>query len=132
MEFKTNWSSADYYNPEDLNRVEEAIKETAQLIKDLLGIDVGLEPTVTNRDYSRIEYAEDLNRIERNIEKLFVLDIQGLIGMKTNWGAVEPESFSYVDANRLEHNLSLLYPIFDKNSRNINYCGTFACGEDVI
>lgn len=130
MEFKTNWTSTDYYNAEDLNRVENGVIEVASLIDKLLGLDVELEETVTNRDYSRIEFAESLNRIERNIEKLSVFNLAGLVPMKTHWQA--GDSFSYVDANRLENNLSLLFPILDKNIKNVNYCGENYCGEEVI
>ena len=130
MEFKTNWTSEDYYNADDLNRVETIIIETAELVNALFGLSVELEPTVTDRDYSRIEFAEDLNRIERNIERLMVLDLERLLTMKTNWQAGDP--FSFEDANRLEYNLSVLYPILDKNSRNVVYSGTFNSGEEVI
>lgn len=124
---KLNWTEDDYYNPEDLNRVENNTLEVAQLIQQLIGTNVNLESTVTNRDYSSIEFADSLNRVERNLEKLSVLNLNGLKTLKTNWQA--GDSFSYKDAIRLENNLFVLYEVLSKNTVNINYCGTFSCGE---
>ncbi len=125
-----SWTEDDYYNAGDLNRVENNTKEIARLIKQLLGMDVGLEPTETNRDYTRIEFAESLNRIERNLERLSVLNLPGLRQLKTNWQALDP--FDYRDAIRLETNVAILYDILSKNTTSLNYAGTFSCGEEVI
>lgn len=127
---KLNWTEDNYYNAEDLNRVETNTLEVAQLIEQLIGVNVNLESTVTNRDYSSIEFADSLNRVERNLEKLSVLDLDGLRQLKTNWQV--GDSFSYKDAVRLENNLSILYNVLSKNITNINYCGVFNCGEEVI
>lgn len=127
---KLNWTEDDYYNAEDLNRVESNTKVVADLIKQLIGVDVGLEPTETNRDMSRIEFADSLNRIERNLERLSVFNLPGLRQLKTNWQAMDP--FDYRDAIRLETNLAILYEVLSKNVTNVYYAGTFNCGEDVI
>lgn len=127
---KLNWKETDYYNAEDLNRVENNTIEVAQLIKQLIGVDVNLESTVINRDYSSIEFADSLNRVERNLEKLSVLNLNSLQSLKTNWQVGDP--FNYKDAIRLENNLSVLYGILSKNTNNIMYCGFFNCGEEVI
>lgn len=130
MEFQKNWTSEDYYNADDLNRVEQATLEVSEWIKNMLAVNVGIDPVVTDRDYSSIIYANDLNRVESNIEKLDVLDKLNLIDMKTNWQVAD--AFSYEDANRLEFNLSLLYPLFKVNSENLVYSGEFYAGEEVI
>lgn len=127
---KLDWTEDNYYNPEDLNRVESNTVKVAQLIQQLLGINVNLESTTTDRDYSTIEFADSLNRVERNLEKLSVLNLSGLKPLKTNWQMGDP--FSFKDAIRLETNLAVLYPVLSKNITNVNYCGMVTCGEDVV
>lgn len=85
QEPKLNWTKEDYYNAKDLNRVENNTLEVAQLIQQLIGVNVNLENTITNRDYSYIEFADSLNRVERNLQKLSVLNLNGLQQLKTNW-----------------------------------------------
>lgn len=127
---KLNWSAIDYYNAADLNRVENNTQEVANLIRQVIGTIINLEPIVTDRDYSSIEFFDGLNRVERNLEKLSVLNLDGLMPLKTNWQV--GDSFSYEDAIRLENNLSILYAILSKNAVATHYAGTFNCGEDVI
>lgn len=128
--FKLDWGPDDYYNAEDFNRIENNTLEVAKLINELLGSDVDLEPIVTNRDYTSIEFADSLNRIERNIEKVSNLNLNGIVSMKTTWKV--GDNFSYKDANRLENNLSIIYSLLIKNVGNVPYCGGFNCGSQVI
>jgi len=127
---KLDWSEDDFYNAEDLNRVEGNTAATAELLRTLLGIKVALESVVTDRDYTSIEFADSLNRIERNIRRLSVINIPGLKAQKTNW--LPGDAFSYKDAIRLEKNVAILYPILNANLASIKYCGTFACGEELF
>lgn len=124
---KINWTSEDYYNAQDLNRVENNTIEVANLIKQLIGINVNIEETVTDRNYNTIEFADSLNRVERNLEKLSVLNLSGLKELKTTWQA--GDAFSYKDAIRLENNLKILHDVLYKNLKNIKYCGSFNCGQ---
>lgn len=128
--FKIDWGPDDYYNAEDFNRVENNTLEVVKLINELLGSDIKLEPVVTNRNYSSIEFPDSLNRIERNIEKDSSLNLNGIVPMKTTWKV--GDSFSYRDANRLENNLYIIYSLLIKNIGNVPYCGTFNCGSQVI
>lgn len=127
---KLNWTQDDYYNSEDLNRVENNTVEVSNLIKQLIGININLEQPITNRDYSSIEFADSFNRIERNLEKLKVLNLEGLRAAKTTWQT--GDSFTFNDAIRYETNLSILYNVFSRNIGNVSYCGMITCGEDVI
>lgn len=127
---KLDWTEDDYYNAEDLNRVENNTLEVAKLIQQLIGVKVKLESTITNRDYRSIEFADSLNRVERNLEKLSVLNLGKLKPLKTTWQT--GDIFSYKDAIRLENNLTILYSVLNENVANVNYCGTFSCGEEVI
>ena len=129
QEPKTDWSSEDCYNFEDLNRVESNTKIVAGLVK-LFDRIPDLE-TNTNRDMSSIEFAESLNRIENNIKILGERRIlPGWISPKMDWEY--NQRFSYVDANRLEKNLKLLYEYYKGNSELFKYCGAYTCGEEVI
>lgn len=128
--FKIDWGPDDYYNAEDFNRVENNTLEVAKLINELLGSDVKLEPIVTDRDYSSIEFPDSLNRIERNIQKDSNLNLNGIVPMKTTWKV--GDKFSYKDANRLENNLYIIYSLLIKNVGNVPYCGSFNCGSRVI
>ena len=121
---KLDWTEEDYYNAEDLNRVENNTNEVAQLLG------VSLEAVKTDRDYSSIEFDNGLNRIERNLEKVSILNLPGIKALKTNWQA--GDIFNYRDAIRLETNPAIIYPVLLKNRANMRYCGSYICGEDVI
>lgn len=126
---KTDWNSEDYYNFEDLDRVENNTQVVAELIK-LFDTIPDLEIN-TNRDIKSIEFAESLNRIENNIKILGERRIlPGWISPKIDWEY--NQRFSYVDANRLERNLELLYKHYKGNSKLFRYCGAYICGEEVI
>lgn len=128
---KIDWNGNDFFNFEDTNRIEN----NAGVVKDLIAFLEGnfnLEQLKTDRNMISIEFADSLNRIERTIEKLkneFYAPI-GWQECKTNWKA--GDSFSYIDANRLEKNLKILYELAKCTTDNLKYCGTFSCGEEVI
>lgn len=124
IEPKLNWKETDYYNYWDLDRVENNTK----VIADILGVQVN--DIVTDRDFKSIPYAEVLNKVESNIEKISYLPIEGLEEMKTTWQY--GESFDWKDAIRLEKNLKLIYDILLENKQNELMCGTFYCGEEVL
>ena len=90
---------------------------------------VTLESTETGRDYKHIEFADDLNRVERNIHALTTgfLAPPGYV-FPTVWIPLAP--FDYRDANRLERNLQLLYTWAAGVVASFKRCGTFACGEE--
>ena len=93
--FKIDWGPDDYYNAEDFNRVENNTLEVVKLINELLGSDIKLEPVVTNRNYSSIEFPDSLNRIERNIEKDSSLNLNGIVPMKTTWNLFGSQNWTY-------------------------------------
>ena len=129
QEPKTSWSSEDYYNFEDLNRVESNTQVVVELVK-LFNKTPDLE-IEANRNMKSIEFAESLNRIEKNINILCGNRVLSeLIAPKINWE--HNQKFSYVDANRLEKNLKLLYEYYKGNSELFKYCGAYTCGEEVI
>lgn len=126
-----NWEYDDYFNIEDLNRVENNILEIYLLAKILRG-EFNLEEINTSHDIKTIPFADVLNRVEGNINILGnkLYKPQGWIQPKLDWRYNQP--FSYEDANRLEYNLLVLYNYAKGNIDNFRYCGAYTCGEEVI
>lgn len=128
---KTDWLPTDYYNFEDLNRVEVATK----IVKDRIAIFRGeIVPitTVTNRTETSIEFADSLNRIENNILQLkLTFPNTALFEFsKTDW--VHDTPFDFSDANRLERNLYDMFYAIEANISNIPYCGQIIAGQEGV
>lgn len=129
--FKTDWTSQDYYNFEDLNKVENntiAVKDLVEILRS----EVHLGEIDIDRDIKSIPFADALNRVERNINILGnkLYKPKRWIPPKLEWAYDQP--FSYEDANRLEYNLLLLYNYAKGNIDSFKYCGLYICGEEVI
>jgi hypothetical protein len=126
---KIDWTSNDYYNFKDLNRVEnntEVVEALVKLFASMPKLEI-----IKDRDILSIEFADNLNRIENNIDILGKRrELPGWIPNKLDWEY--NQKFSYVDANRLERNLKILYDYYKKNSSMFKYCGMSTCGEGVI
>jgi hypothetical protein len=126
---KTDWLPSDYYNFEDLNRVEQATQVVRGRVAVFRGQLVTLEPIKTNRNTKTIEFADSLNRLETNIYRLIITfpETMSFREPKTNWTHDQPFDFS--DAIRLEKNLYDMYYLIENNISNIPYCGTVIAGE---
>lgn len=127
---KTDWTSDDYYNFQDLNRVEKNIQIVANYLKSI-DYEIPLEDIVTNRDMMSIDFVSSINRIERNLDSIRknMIIPPGYEEMKI-W--TNNMGFSYEDANRYEKNLELLYLWATRIYESYKYCGEFYCGEEVI
>lgn len=126
---KIDWTPDDYYNFEDLDKVENNTLYIVELLKKF-GVELILD-CFTARSLKRIEFADSLNRIESNIEQLaHRYKPSNWIPNKTDWTA--NTSFNYEDANRLEFNLNTLYQHYKGNLDMLPNCGAFICGEEVI
>lgn len=124
---KTDWTAADYYNADDLNRVEANTAYVADEL-GLIGYPVMLEAVRSGRDMTSIEFADSLSRVERNIEAL-QRDFMPLPGFEESNAWAPGKRFDYNDANRLERNLELLHTWLLRLVAGLEYCGTFYCGE---
>ena len=125
----TDWSSDDYYNYSDLNRVENNIDYVYhELI--LLGYSPILSSINTTRTKSSIDYFDDINRIESNIKALAdsSYDPLGWLTPEMDWVSAY-KVFDYNDANRLESNLVNLKAMCENITDEIRYCGTFYSGD---
>ncbi|MBU5439508.1 hypothetical protein KQI42_15945 [Tissierella sp. MSJ-40] len=126
---KTDWTYKDYYNFWDLNRVENNVIYISELLT-LFDEKVDIE-TYIERSIDTIEFAESLNRIEKNIDILATrYKPSGWQESKLDWQY--DDSFSYEDANRLERNLELLYKHYRGNLDSYKYCGMINVGEEAI
>ena len=125
---KLNWKEADYYNAEDLNRVENNTLEVANYLR-AIQYTIPLEAVKTDRDMTSIDLISSINRIEKNIQivKNNFLTPSGWIDKKV-WSL--GVGFSFQDANRLESNLNILYAWAKMAKDNLIYCGTFSCGSE--
>lgn len=131
LEAKINWSPTDYYNYEDLNRVESMIETVKPKIEEYRNKTITLL-AITNRTKESIEFADSLRRIEQNI--LFLGNElntpTGFITPNTNWSYNSP--FSYEDANRLEKNLVILDNYVTGNLSARLYCGQYTVGDEGV
>lgn len=129
IEPKLEWTAIDYYNFEDLNRVENNMAVVADLVR--FYEDLPAFVFVKNRNMEHIEFADSLNRIE-SIQDVLQRRARptGWATNKTDWKA--EDGFSFVDAKRLENNLYLLYRRYTGNLDLTAYCGAFTCGEVLI
>ncbi|MHB8077422.1 hypothetical protein [Desulfosporosinus fructosivorans] len=125
---KTSWWKDDYYNFGDLNRVES---NTQELITIMQGnFTPPVLTVVTNRDITRIEFYDELNRIEGNILAIrnALYEPPGWITPVTDWFSLK--SFGYIEANRLESNLLALYTLLQNIQNYFQYSGVPTCGQD--
>ena len=133
QQLKTDWGKDDYYNFDDLNRVEYFTKKVKDKILFFYGISGVLDENIfVGRDIKTIEYSDSLNRLESNIKQLGteLKTPTGFIAPKVNWR--RNDSFSFIDANRLELNLKILLDYIDGQINALQYCGQITCGEGVI
>ena len=123
---KLNWTKDDYYNFQDLNRVENNTGVIREL-QAIMDSDIPLV-TVINRDMKSIDFYDSWNRVENNINLLGQRYIPvGWIVPKTDW--VENTKFDYNDARRMELDLNLLYMHYQGNVDRLRYSGIHSCGE---
>lgn len=125
---KLDWKETDFYNCEDLNRVENNTSEVTNYLRNLQYI-IPVGPIITNRDMAYIDLISSINRIENNISI-----IKDNFITPPGWQNKEAwfvgKSFDYTDANRLESNLDRLYIWAQIAKDNLIYCGEFDCGME--
>jgi len=124
----TTWAITDYYNYDDVNRVENNTDYIADYVETYLGNRPAIVGTKTDWANTDIVYAANMQRIESNVTL-----IKTRLGTPTGWGTsvtwVTLLKFDYVDANRLETNLSLLKTMAENQVASLLWCGNFICGE---
>jgi hypothetical protein len=127
IDTKTNWTSEDYYNFEDLNKVESNTQLVAEYIRSLQ-YDIPELITRTDRNMTSIDFKSSIERVQENIEKIRMNFLTPLNYQGTRENI--SKGFSYIDANRLEDNIQKLYELALIVKDNLIYCGTFNCGSE--
>ena len=129
---KGEWEPTDTYHASNLNTVEELTNAVREKIAKFKNKVLATPQYNISRNATSIEFAEDLNRIETNILVLAQeLNFPtGFITPNTSWSYNAP--FSYVDANRLEHNLIILnnYVTGQLNARP--FCGQYIVWQEGV
>jgi len=128
MQPKLDWGPDDYYNAEDVNKLEANTQYMLEFLKSIHYVfpDIIIK---TDRTLESIEFLDSINRIEDNVEAIrhaFVTPIGWL--PKEIW--IVGKTFDYTDANRLENNIYILYVTAKLAKDSQIYCGTFSCGTD--
>lgn len=124
IEPKVSWGN-ERVKYDDFNRIEG----NTEFLEVLLEADTNLIYATWVR--SKFPYADELNRIESNIETLrFASGLPVAFGYLTPraWGPVTP--ITNLDMNRMENNTLALKTMNELIPPNYKYCGTFSCGGD--
>lgn len=130
IQSKLDWTQWDYYNAEDIIRVEANTQFVADYlatmgyIADLQGV---------KADWTMLDFPTitEINRIENNINALqeCFYAPEGWQNKKT-WS--KGKRFSWEDALRYEKNLHLLTEMINLIKDATVYSGTFSSGQEVI
>lgn len=128
--FKLNWVKDDYYNAEDLTRVEANMEYIVNTLIEM-GYDINIGELKTEWGIVDIPTLSDFNRIEGNINS--VKDgFYTPIGWQDSKVWVEYNRFNYLDAIRYEKNLYLINKLIEVAKEGVKYSGTFHSGQDDI
>lgn len=130
--FKTDWKSTDFYNYEDMDRVEANTRFVRDFLANTLKYEIKDFGTAPLRTYESMDYLAGIQTVEDNIETLrqtIGSTPPGYQGYKT-WAVRQP--FSYKDASRLEDNLQKLYEFAKIIQKSFIYSGTRNTGEGGI
>lgn len=107
IEPKTDWTSADYFNAEDYNRIignMAYIKAYSdELFCGLTDVSLGEE-----KDVKSLIYAREINAIEQSLEILNFETYKFDIGDTEEYMA-NTRTFDFVELNRIEGAILLLY-----------------------
>lgn len=132
LTLKLDWTKDDYYNAEDLNRVEANTQYLADLLSSFRAPKVILGTVVVDRDNTTIEFYDSLNRLEGNVQSICnnFYTPPNFQGTNTNWRS--GQYFDFKEATRLENNLLLLFYLIQNTINAFVYCNQYTCGGSVI
>lgn len=126
---KTDFTTSDYYNFGDINRVENNTDALADLV-ETYALRPTLDTVKTDWVNTNFPFYDQINRIENNILAIKNATAQPIVWITPVVDWVSIDIFDYVDANRLESNLLALYTMINNIIDALLYCGTFYCGQD--
>lgn len=127
---KTNWTSAEYFNSADLNRVEQNIDHVRTTLTGY-GYSVPSITVNTGRTSSSYDQLSSINRIESNLDTIRTSFVTPIDWQSTiTW--TETTAFTAVQANRWENSVSTLYDLSLKVPQSFRYAGTISAGQEVL
>lgn len=127
---KTNWTSSEFYNANDLNRVENNIAYVRQQLA-ALNYTMPVLVVNTSRVNMNYDYVSSINRIENNLSAVkdaFITPSTWL--PEVTWTA--DTVFTNTHANRWESNVKALYELATVVPQSFRYSGTFISGQEVL
>lgn len=114
---KTNWSSKDYFNAADYNRIIGNISYLRKYMITYLFVELSEISLGNSKNYTSYIYAEEINQIESSLEKLN-LETYGLdIGTKQTY-KTNGQTPLWIEFNRIESAILMLYSTMTVHKMN--------------
>lgn len=130
IQSKLDWTQWDYYNAEDLIRVEANTQFVADYLESM-GYIAELQEVKANWTIQNFPTLAQINRIENNIDSLKER-FYSPEGWKNKRTWIKGMRFNWEDALRYEKNLYLLTQMINLIKDATVYSGTFSSGQEVI
>ncbi len=130
IQSKLDWTQWDYYNAEDLIRVEANTQFVAEYLESM-GYIADLQQVKTDWTMFGFPTIAEINRVESNIDVLKEC-FYAPEGWQDRKIWIKGKKFNYEDALRYEKNLHLLTQMINLIKDATVYSGTFNLGQEVI
>lgn len=104
---KTNWTKDDYFNIEDFNRIKNNLIHLRELAIKLYK-EFTIEVVGADKTYSDFLYADEINKLENNIEVINAKTVNGSYGTKKTFVTNGP-TMTFEDLNRWERAMLDIY-----------------------
>ena len=108
IEPKTNWTSQDFFNIEDYNRIIGNVAYLKELVIELFTQPNLDENSADEKDYTSMIYASEINAIENNLEQINQSSYSLEIGETKTYYPNE-KTMNYEELNRIESACLLIY-----------------------
>lgn len=108
IEPKTNWTSQDFFNIEDYNRIIGNIAYLKELVLELFSQPNLRENSLEEKDYTSMIYASEINVIEDNLENINQSSYSLEIG-ETKTFYPNEKTMNYEELNRIESACLIIY-----------------------
>lgn len=113
---KTNWTSNDRFDAPNYNRVKNNLLFLHEMA-EMLYQSFEIEDMGSDKDYSSFYYADEINKLSDNLERIHLNIYPIEIGEKTVY--VQNQAFiGYVDLNRIEASTLRIYTLLKEQKEN--------------
>jgi hypothetical protein len=123
------FSVSDFYNYADFNRENGNV----EFLRDILvinGYNVILTYPVDIANRAGFPTVTRINQLRQNIIDLFTGFYYPPDAPEVTVNPARKQIFNYVEANKLEVSLQLIYDLVHKMLAEFKYCGAYTCGEE--